>query len=66
MNLFIEASAKTGFNSKKVFIKAAKILFDEHLKYKDASELPSTEGEDKGVEILKKPEKGQQKKKKCC
>ena len=66
LNLFIEASAKTGFNSKKVFIKAAKILFDEHLKYKDASELPSTEGEDKGVEILKKPEKGQQKKKKCC
>ena len=66
LNLFIEASAKTGFNSKKVFIKAAKILFDEHLKYKDASELPSTEGEDKGIEILKKPEKGQQKKKKCC
>ena len=66
LNLFIEASAKTGFNSKKVFIKAAKILFDEHLKYKDASELPNTDPEEKSVEILKKPEKGQPKKKKCC
>ena len=31
---FEETSAKTGINAKKVFTEAAKILFDEHLKYK--------------------------------
>ena len=31
---FEETSAKTGINAKKVFTEAAKILFDEHLRYK--------------------------------
>ena len=35
LHLFLESSAKTGFNAKKVFIKAAKVLYDEHLKYKN-------------------------------
>ena len=30
LKLFIESSAKTGFNAQKIFIKAAKILYDEH------------------------------------
>ena len=30
-NLFAETSAKTGFNSKKIFVKAAKMLYDEHI-----------------------------------
>ena len=30
---FIETSAKTGFNAKKVFINAAKILYEEYIKY---------------------------------
>ena len=65
LNLFIEASAKTGFNSKKIFIKAAKMLFDEHLKYKDA-DIPNVEVEEKSVEILKQPDKNKDKKKGCC
>ena len=53
-NLFIESSAKTGFNSKKIFIKAAKMLYDEHLKYKNVGDsTPSVEVEDKNVEVLK-------------
>ena len=53
-NLFIESSAKTGFNSKKIFIKAAKMLYDEHLKYKNVGDsTPSFEAEDKNVEVLK-------------
>ena len=53
-NLFIESSAKTGFNSKKIFIKAAKMLYDEHLKYKNvADSTPIVEVEDKNVEVLK-------------
>ena len=45
LNLFIEASAKTGFNSKKIFIKAAKMLYDEHLKYKDVENKVEIDGD---------------------
>ena len=61
LNLFIESSAKTGFNSKKIFIKAAKMLYDEHLKYKDAEDsttTPSEEGtqnDKKTLEMMKQP-----------
>ena len=30
LDYFIETSAKTGFNAKKVFIKAAEVLYNEH------------------------------------
>ena len=69
LNLFIESSAKTGFNSKKIFIKAAKMLYDEHLKYKDVEEGATTGGtevqtEKKKLEIINQPEN--KKKKGCC
>lgn len=35
LNLFMETSAKSGFNAKQVFIEAAKCLYEEHLKYKE-------------------------------
>jgi hypothetical protein len=31
----MEASAKTGFNSKNVFVEAAKVLYSDYLLYKD-------------------------------
>ncbi len=34
-SLFMEASAKTGFNAQKIFIEAARILYNNYLKYKD-------------------------------
>ena len=59
LNLFIESSAKTGFNSKKIFIKAAKMLYDEHLKYKyvEENDNHNSEGqpEQKKLEIMKQP-----------
>ena len=33
LNMFLETSAKTGFNSQKVFVEAANILYEESLKY---------------------------------
>ena len=37
-----ETSAKTGFNTREVFIQAAKVLYLEHLKYKNKANLSST------------------------
>ena len=33
-DLFMEASAKTGFNAKEIFVKAAKIILKEFNEYK--------------------------------
>ena len=35
IKLFLETSAKTGFNARNIFIEAAKLLYEEHIKYKD-------------------------------
>jgi len=32
---FAETSAKTGFNAKEIFKEAAKLLYEDHLKYKE-------------------------------
>ena len=37
IHYFSEASAKNGINAKEVFIEAAKLLYLEHLKYKDVN-----------------------------
>ena len=34
LNLFMETSAKTGFNAKELFAEAAKVLFNDYVKYK--------------------------------
>lgn len=64
-----EASAKTGFNAKNVFVRAAKILYKEHMNYvsmsKGASRL--TYGEDLNKsKILPTPKVEEKKKKGCC
>ena len=35
LDLFMETSAKTGFNAQNLFIEASKILYGEFLKYKN-------------------------------
>ena len=36
---YIETSSKTGFNSKKLFINVAKLLFENYNEYKDSCSL---------------------------
>ena len=43
IHYFNEASAKCGINAKEVFVEAAKLLYNEHLKYKSrANKIDST------------------------
>ena len=39
LNLFMEASAKTGINAQNIFIKAAEVLYEDYIKYNDSSEI---------------------------
>lgn len=62
-----ESSAKTGFNAKNIFIRAAKILYKEHLSYKKITQDPSlirvgTEDLDPATIPIPK----EKKKKGCC
>ena len=38
MNLYMETSAKTGFNAKEIFVEAAKVLYREYNQYKKVDE----------------------------
>ena len=57
-DFFIETSAKTGLNTKELFVQAGKLLYNEYTKFK---KKPKKTGE-----VLKKEEKSSEKKKKCC
>ena len=38
LNLYMETSAKTGFNAKEIFVEAARVLFNEYNQYKKVDE----------------------------
>ncbi len=38
LNLYMETSAKTGFNAREIFIEAARVLYREYNKYKKVDE----------------------------
>ena len=67
LDLFMETSAKTGYNAKNVLIEAAKVLYKDYLKYKESSK---TENDSNGGKILTpnaNDSKGRERaKKKCC
>ena len=42
IKFFLETSAKTGFNAENVFIEATKLLYEQHLKYKDRFSRPDS------------------------
>jgi len=42
IQFFLETSAKTGFNAQNVFLEAAKLLYEQHLQYKDRLSRPNS------------------------
>ena len=38
LNLYMETSAKTGFNAREIFIEAARVLYKEYNQYKKVDE----------------------------
>ena len=64
LNLFMEASAKT-FNTKNIFLKAAEILYDEHLYYLQKTN-ENNENEDIKEKITFDNFKNKKKKEKGC
>ena len=64
MNLFMESSAKTGFNAQKIFVEAARILYEDYGKFKKTNMAPKLETV--GTQKLKNLKKEKIKKNKGC
>ena len=65
IHYFSEASAKSGLNSKEVFIEAAKLLYNEHLKYKTRANKTDIKGDNVPVPVKINNNKGERKQG-CC
>ena len=64
LDLFIESSARDGRNTEYIFVEAAKLLYNDFIKYKIGNPLlGKTKNENKK---LKKDDKDNKDKKKCC
>ena len=61
-----ETSAKNGFNAKEVFIQAAKILYLEHLKYKNRGNIPGRNFADNVAVKINKEKETKKEKGGCC
>ena len=68
LDMFMETSAKTGYNARNVLIEAAKLLYADYLKYCEAN--PQGENkpgqQKKGEELKGKGKTNDGKKKGCC
>ena len=65
LDLFMETSAKTGYNARNVLIEAAKLLYADYLKYADSNPQPKNNQNNDNVKIGGK-DKDKEKKKGCC
>ena len=61
LDLFMETSAKTGFNAKELFAEAAKVLFSDYCKYK-IMKSPKTGA----ILKIENIDNNKEKKKGCC
>ena len=65
LDLFMETSAKTGYNARNVLIEAAKLLYADYLKYADSNPQPKNNQNNDNVKIGGK-DNDKEKKKGCC
>ncbi len=63
LDLFAETSAKSGLNTEYLFVEAAKLLYNDYVKYKIGNPLI---GRGKGKSLKKEEHNQKQKKKGCC
>ena len=64
LDLFMETSAKTGQNARNVLVEAAKILYNDYLKFDGSGKGNNPQINKKGTELINKTNKKQGKK--CC
>ena len=60
LDLFMETSAKTGFNTQELFIKAAQVLYEDYNLYKKKERKPNPKLRLNNDIVKKKKKKG------CC
>jgi small GTP-binding protein len=67
LDLFMESSAKTGYNARNVLVEAAKILYKDYLKLREAEENENNPNKNNSRnQKISKQKDGNNKKKKCC
>ena len=58
LEMFIESSAKTGYNTKEIFIEATKLLYSQYLGYKEKRvSIYNISEADKGLKLSSSPKK---------
>ena len=74
IKLFLETSAKTGFNAQNIFIEAAKLLYEQQLKNRDrasrlesmASSLARDSNQSNAMNVMNIEENESRQKRGCC
>ena len=68
LDMFMESSAKTGYNARNVLIEAAKLLYSDYLKYVETNPKGDNKPgqQKKGEELKGKDNTKEGKKNKCC
>ena len=66
LDYFMETSAKTGFNTQELFVKAAKVLYEDYIQYKKNKKIKEAdeENEDNAVKLVEKDKNKNNRK--CC
>ena len=63
LDLFMETSAKTGYNAQELFIEAAKILYKDYNEYKKSKKHKNNENDNTDENSIGLSENGSKKKK---
>ena len=66
LDMFMETSAKTGYNAKNVLIEAAKVLYKDYLNYEEKNGKPENNKDNKKILKEKLINRDQKGKKGCC